>query len=621
MRFIFVFLILFLFFNVRAQLNIIPEPDNVDVRATISNLYKDFTINLLSEELTFEAEYLQKLLSRKGYNVLIESKPRANAKGQRNVIHLKILDLKKSRERYELRLFGNTFTLHGQTAAGVFMGIQTLDQIMPYYIEGNSISDFIVEDAPRFEWRGLMLDVSRHFFSVNDVKAYIDLMSRYKFNVFHWHLTDDEGWRIEIKSLPKLTKKGAWRVAREGRFGNREAPKQGEKTPYGGYYTHKEIKEIIAFAKQRHITIVPEIDVPGHSMAFLTAYPKMSTKQEPKMVSCGFKFAEWFGDGTFKMLVENTLDPSNEKIYDLLDKVFEEVAELFPGEYIHIGGDECYHGYWEEDEDCKKLMTNKGFKNGHELQSYFIQRVEKIVNSKGKKIIGWDEILNKDLSKNSAIMSWRGFKGGIEAASAGHKVVMSPTTHCYLDYSQGDHTLENPIYADLFLKKSYEFDPVPDGVNSKFILGGQGNLWTEHIPDLKYATYMAYPRAFALSESLWTSPGDKNWSHFTKKVQHHFFIFDREKINICKSLYDPILKLEKNNDKINCVLSCEFPQSELYYTIDGSNPDHKSMKFINPVPLDDIKSQIKVIAIFNKKPLGRILTLSREELVKRLGKK
>jgi hexosaminidase len=234
-------------------------------------------------------------------------------------------------------------------------------------------------------------------------------------------------------------------------------------------------------------------------MAALAAYPELSTRKEPKTVNPGAKFAEWYGDGKFEMLIENTLNPADEKVYEFLDKVFTEIAALFPGEFIHMGGDECYHGYWEKDVEVQKFMKKHQIKDSHELQSYFVKRTEKIINSKGKKMIGWDEILEGGLAEGAAVMSWRGMKGGIEAAKMGHEVVMSPTTFAYLDYTQGDHSVENPIYADLSLEKAYSFEPVPEGIDAKLILGGQGNLWTEVIPDLQFAFYMTYPRAFAIA--------------------------------------------------------------------------------------------------------------------------
>ena len=286
-------------------------------------------------------------------------------------------------------------------------------------------------DYPRFGWRGLMLDVSRNFFSKEDVKQYIDQMARFKYNTFHWHLTDDNGWRIEIKSLPKLTEVGAWRVPRYGQFSERAKPNPGEKATVGGFYTQEDIKEIIQYAADRNITIVPEVDVPGHSMAAIAAYPELSCTKDPNTkVNPGSSFSEWYGDGKFKMLLDNTLNPSDEKVYEFLDKVFTEIAALFPNPYIHVGGDECYKGFWTEDPGCQALMKKMNMKKPEELQSYFMKRVETILKSKGKKLIGWDEILEGGLAPEATVMSWRGIKGGIEAAKLGHDVVMTPNNFC-----------------------------------------------------------------------------------------------------------------------------------------------------------------------------------------------
>ena len=467
-----------------------------------------------------------------------------------------------------------------------------------------------------------MLDVSRHFFTVDEVKDYIEKMSQYKLNVFHWHLTDDQGWRIEIKSLPKLTQVGAWRVKRYGRFGSSRAyPKKDEKASYGGYYTQEQIKEIVKFATDRNITIVPEIDVPGHSMAALAAYPELSTKKEPKFVSPGIKFSEWYGGGKFKMLIENTLNPTDKNVYLFLDKVFTEVAALFPGKYIHMGGDEAYHGYWLKDSTVQKFMRKHKIKDGDALQSYFVKRVEKIISSKGKKLIGWDEILKGGLAKGAAVMSWRGMKGGIEAAKMGHKVVMSPTTYAYLDYTQGDHSIENPIYADLSLKKAYSFEPLPSNVDKKYILGGQGNLWTEVVPTLSFAYYMTYPRAFAIAETFWTPKENKNWTHFVSKVENQFSLFDAEKINISKAVYDPIVLTYKEDSKLMCSLKNNIPHTEIYYTIDNTYPVKYGLKFTKPFEIPKGNLSLRTQTFRNGKPLGRSLLISRSELLKRAKNK
>jgi hexosaminidase len=613
--------------SLQAQNNIIPAP------VSIQNTEATFQLNSeVSLDVATKDENVQKIgvqfaahLKSLGCNVQVRSV--ANPTTTNRVIKFSLKSTPNPEltdEGYMLDVSATSVSLTANKPAGIFNGVQTLLQLIPDTEGAGSgtmtIKGCTIKDYPRFKWRGLMLDVSRHFFTKEEVMQYIDVMSRYKFNVFHWHLTDDNGWRLEIKSLPKLTEVGAWRVQRYGRFGNREAPKEGEPTTYGGFYTQDDVKEIIQYASERNITIVPEIDVPGHSMAALAAYPELSTLKEPKMVNPGSRFSEWYGNGKFKMLVENTLNPSDEKVYEFLEKVFTEVAALFPGPYIHVGGDECYHGYWEDDANCKALMKKNNLKDGRELQSYFMKRVEKIVEKKGKKMIGWDEILEGGLAPGAAVMSWRGMEGGIQAAKLGHDVVMSPTTFAYLDYTQGDPTIEIPIYSSLSLKKAYAFEPVPEGVDQKFILGGQANLWTEQIPTLRHALYMTYPRAFATAESVWSPKGKKDWNDFARRVEDHFHQFDAADLSICKALFDPIVEAKMVDGKLMCVLSSDVEGLNLYYTIDSTFPDKHTPKYKAPFEVPNGDVTLKVVAYRDGDPIGRMLSIPRDDLLKRAGK-
>ena len=607
------------FANANAQHHIIPEPSSLIYEPSTFLISKKINIVSAGQALDFETNYLMDLLQKKGYEVV--ENENINLKNATKFINIRIgIDQKISTSKSAYKLNCSNFDIHIQAAelSGIFCAIQTLDQMIPNFDANAKLTNCNIIDAPSYQWRGLMLDVSRHFFTIDEVKQYIDLMARYKFNVFHWHLTDDEGWRIEIKSLPKLTEIGAWRAERTGKFRSRPAPTADEPKTYGGFYTQDQIKDVVAFAAQRHITIVPEIDVPGHSMALLAAYPELSTKKEPKFVSCGFKFSEWYGAGKFKMTIENMLNPSDEKVYETLDKIYTEVASLFPGEYLHVGGDEAYHGYWEQDKGCIEFMKANNLNNSLELQSYFMKRVQKIVASKGKTMIGWDEILYGGLADGAAVMSWQSMQGGIDAAKVGHKVVMSPTTYCYFDYTQGDKSLEEPIYADLSLKKTYEFNPMPDGVDQSLILGGQGNLWTEQMPTLGHVFYMTYPRAFALSESLWTPYKLKNWTTFSAKVAHHFDIFDKQEIDICKAVFDPIVKIYKTESKIMCILSCENPNTEIYYTLNNTFPSKKTLKYSIPFEIPNTKISVKAQSFKNGVAIGRLINLSKIEIDERL---
>ena len=450
------------------------------------------------------------------------------------------------KEGYHLSVTPQHISITANEPAGLFYGVQTLLQLFPKEIESPSAVAAIkweapcveITDYPRFGWRGLMFDVSRHFFTKAEVEKYIDQMVRYKYNLLHLHLTDDEGWRIEIKGLPKLTEVGAWRVKKVGYFGTFSAPLPDEPRNYGGFYTQDDIKELVQYAKERFVNILPEIDVPGHSLAAIASYPELSCTPgaEAYHVRSGEQIMDWSHGAPPIALIDNTLCPANEKVYEFLDKIVTQVAQLFPFEYIHLGGDECPKNFWEKSDAIKALMKKEGLKGMEEVQSYFEKRLEKIVTSKGKKFMGWDEILEGGLAPGAMVMSWRGMAGGIQAAKMGHDVVMSPTTFAYIDYMQGDEAIEPRIYATLRLKKAYAFEPLPDSVDPKFIKGGQANLWTEQVYNMRHAEYMTWPRGFAISESLWSPKGAKNWNSFVSKVEKHFNRYDVAQIKYAPSM-------------------------------------------------------------------------------------
>ena len=420
-------------------------------------------------------------------------------------------------EGYQLSISADQLILSAYKHHGIFNGIQSVLQLLPPEIKSKtvqadatwSINCIEVTDKPQFAWRGLMLDVSRHFFTKQEVKKFIDQMAEYKYNVFHWHLTDDQGWRLEVKSLPRLTAIGAWRAPRVGNWWEREPQLPTDSLSYGGYYTTEDIREIVEYAQQRYVTIVPEIDIPGHSMAALSAYPEISCTGGPFHVNVG---------NTFYTEIENSLCAGNEQTFEVLDSVFAEVARLFPSPYIHIGGDECYKGFWEKCPKCKMRMQKEHLKNLEELQSYFVKRVAAMVQKRGKQVIGWDEILEGGLAPEAIVMSWRGMKGGIEAAKQGHSVIMTPTDHCYLDFYQGDPTVEPNTYSMLRLQDCYKYQLIPDSVDASLIMGGQGNLWTESVPHYRQVEYMIWPRALAISETLWTDARLRNWKFFVNRV-------------------------------------------------------------------------------------------------------
>lgn len=531
-------------------------------------------------------------------------------------------------EGYKLLVTPESVTISANKPAGLFYGAQTILQLLPKEIESSkpvknvawTIPAVEITDYPRFGWRGLLFDVVRHFFTKEEVKSFIDEMAKYKYNLLHLHLTDDQGWRIEIKSLPNLTKTGAWRANRVGEWGKFTLPTPDEPRTYGGFYTQEDMKEIIRYAKDRFIDILPEIDVPGHSLAAVASYPELTCTPGNYSVNSGEKFMNWFSGG-FTAMIDNTLCPANEKVYPFLDKVFTEIAELFPFGYIHMGGDECAKNFWEKNAMIKTLMNKEGLKTMDEVQSYFVKRVEKIIISKGKKMIGWDEILEGGLAPEATVMSWRGMKGGIEAANQGHQVVMSPGDYAYLDLYQGDPVAEPALaYAGLRLNQVYKFDPVPPGVNPALILGGQGNLWSEELATIRHAQYMLWPRAMALSESIWSQPEQKNWNQFVSRVEKQMERLDISEIKYSRSLYDPIFtakKDEKGNLQIG--LSTEVDGLDIHYSFDETEPDKYYPKYSTPLSVPKDATHLKVITYRDGKQMGKLINMPVAELNSRAG--
>jgi hexosaminidase len=534
------------------------------------------------------------------------------------------------KEGYNLNVTAKGISISANEPTGLYYGVQTLLQLLPNQIEGKTIASNVtwtvpaiyITDYPRFPWRGLMFDVSRHFFTKQEVMRYIDNMARYKFNLLHLHLTDDEGWRLEIKSLPKLTTIGAYNVKREGSFGNFIPPTPAEPRNYGGFYTQDDIRELVKYGQERFVNIMPEIDVPGHSLAAVASYPQLSATPgaDKYVVRSGERIMDWTLPG-HPALVDNTLNPAGEYTYEFLDKVIGEVAQLFPFQYIHMGGDECAKNFWEQSDAVKALMAKENLKNMEEVQSYFEKRVEKIVESKGKKFMGWDEILEGGIGPNAALMSWRGVKGGIEATKQKHDVVMSPTTFAYLDYMQSDKVMEPVVYATLRLNKSYEFEPVPEGADAKFIKGGQANLWTEQVYNIRQAEYMTWPRGFAIAESVWSPKEKKNFNTFFTKVEKHFDRLNQAEVKYAPSVYDPIFTASRNADKtLKIELSTEVPGLDIYYSFDNSYPDRFYPKYTSALTAPIDATQFRVITYKGKQPVGRMVTMPIEELNKRAGK-
>ncbi len=451
-------------------------------------------------------------------------------------------------DAYSLTVTKDGVSIDGDTYAGTFYGMQTLIQLLPVANQSANnqqlqIPYVTVQDYPRFSYRGMHLDVSRHFFPVSFVKKYIDYIALHKMNFFHWHLTDDQGWRIEIKKYPRLTEVGAYR---NGTIIGRYPGTGNDNIPYGGFYTQEEVKDIVQYAAERHITVVPEIEMPGHSSAAIAAYPWLSCfpdeetnipahPSEASKKMTGKKVQETWG------VFDDVFCAGKDSTFNFLQDVLDEVIPLFPSQYVHVGGDECPKANWKRCPQCQARMKQQGLKDEHELQSYFIQRMEKYLNSKGKTLIGWDEILEGGLAPNAWVMSWRGEQGGIDAAKQNHNVIMTPGGYVYLDHSQTKNEDSVTIGGYTPVEKTYGYEPVPKELNAeqaKYIKGAQGNVWTEYMQNPSKVEYMIFPRMSALSEVLWSPKEKKNWKDFEKRLQTQFKRYGLWKANYSKAYFD-----------------------------------------------------------------------------------
>lgn len=505
------------------EIAIIPKPVSITPGDNHLLLEKSITLIATTDDEKLVADFLAELFASKSINTTIQAE-----QGNDVSITLKIqADSAIEPEGYTLTVDDSGVVLQASTSAGLFYSAQSLIQLVS--ADGKRIPYVSIQDAPRFSYRGLHLDVGRHMFPIDFIKKYIDLLARHKFNRFHWHLTEDQGWRIEIKKYPKLQEIAAFRnetVIGHARTADRHNAKSYDGQRYGGFYTQEEIKEVIQYAAQRHVTIIPEIELPGHALAALSAYPELGCTAGP------YKAATTWG------VFDDVYCAGKEETFIFLQGVLDEVIELFPSEYIHIGGDECPKTRWEKCPHCKKRMKAENIKDTHALQSYFIQRIEKYLNSKGKKIIGWDEILEGGLAPNATVMSWRGEEGGIAAAQQNHDVIMTPTGWCYFDYYQ-DTTKTEPLAIGGYLpiSKVYSYEPLPAQLTAdqaKHILGVQANVWTEYMKTSDYVEYMVYPRACAMAEVAWSSKENRNYEDFIKRLQKHAIRLDEWKVNYAK---------------------------------------------------------------------------------------
>jgi hexosaminidase len=497
-----------------------------------------------------------------------------------------VKDGKLSDEGYSLEVTSTKVRIRATSDAGHFYAVQTLFQLLPAQVYGAKVASdarwsipcLTVQDRPRFSWRGMHLDVSRHFLPKEFIKTFIDMLAMHKLNTFHWHLTDDQGWRIEIKKYPKLTQVGAWRADRENIHWNlREPQRSGEKATYGGFYTQDEIREIVRYAQQRNVTILPEIEMPAHTTAALAAYPQYSCTGGPFFVTTG---ALW--------PIVDIFCAGNDSTFAFLQDVLSEVFELFPGTYVHIGGDEADKTNWRKCPKCQARMKQEGLADENELQSYFIKRVEKFVLSKNRRLIGWDEILDGGLAPQATVMSWRGMEGGLAATRLGHDVIMTPGSHCYFNSYQGRPEFEPPAGGGyLPLGKVYSFEPVPEGLTaeqSAHVLGGQGCLWGEFIPDPDQAEYMTLPRLAAIAEVLWSPKHLREPEHFFARVEPQLRRYQAAGYTYAKSLYAVSMSsvLDTVKRQLRVSLTNESGKTPIRYTLDGNTPTANSPEYKGP---------------------------------------
>lgn len=558
-------------------LHLIPQPESVILKEGNFNFSNQTTLFLPKKfKNDLGAYIIEKIKNDVGISVNVKSGNNSSASNY--VQFKKVNDSDIAEEGYTLEVLPNKILIKAKSYAGMFYAFQTFRQLIPITkAKSVQIPNVVIKDKPRFEWRGLMIDVSRHFQPKEFILKQIDIISAYKINKFHWHLTDDQGWRIEIKKYPKLTTKGAWRADRTGiTWWGRELASADEPKTVGGFYTQQDIKEVLAYAKLRNVEVVPEIDVPGHSKALVASYP---------FLSC-------LDDTTFEVAVggkapDNALCPGKETTYKFLMNVVAEVAALFPSQYIHIGGDECNKKNWETCPHCTKVMEDNELEDYEELQSHFIQKVNKIVTAEKKTMIGWDEILSGKGAKGATIMAWRRnkYKPQIDAPKLGYPTIMTSYEDSYISQIQGPTVLEpeGPRVV-LPLSKVYAHEPVPEELTldeSKLVLGTQACLWGEFTPTADHAEYMLYPRALANAEVAWSSPAVKDWGRFQTAIKNHFKRLERDNVNYATSMFSIYISyaIDELHNKAIVYLDTETMEHHIFYTLDGEDPTSNSTKY------------------------------------------
>lgn len=597
-----------------SRINIIPQPKSVVGRKG------SFKLNYKTKIVAFDSRALESarllndyFLENHGYKLEFINNPRKTPSNSIVFEYAETVEPFNSDESYILTVSPKEIRFQARGNAGMFYALQTFFQLLPVKIEKGTAAIPAVEitDEPRFSYRGMHLDVGRHFMPVSFIKKYIDLMAQYKFNQFHWHLTEDQGWRIEIKKYPRLTEIGSKRPqTHEGRY---SPVFKGDGIPVEGFYTQEQIREIVAYAKRRHVNIIPEIELPGHSSAALAAYPEFGCKENYE-----YKVQQTWG------IFKEVFCPY-EKTFQFLEDVLSEVIALFPDSpYIHIGGDEVLKDHWKESEFVQELKKRENLKDENEVQSYFIRRIERFLNSKGKILIGWDEILEGGLAPNAVVMSWRGERGGITAAKMKHNVIMTPTEFMYFDYGQGDPNFEPlNIGGYIPLAKVYSYDPHPKELTEdekKYVLGAQANVWTEYMKTPEKVEYMVFPRMLALSEAVWSPPPAKNFADFQRRLSAHFPRLDRQ--NVKYRIPEPVglqnALLSDGKESVEINLKSLVPNSRIFYTTDGSEPSEKSLPYKTPLnfrlePNQKINLRVVVVNPDGRRSVPYAATIWRRE--------
>lgn len=584
------------------NLGIIPAPVSVTQRSGSFTLSASTVLVASGEQAEDVAKMFNHFLEA-NYGFTLNVVEQGGAK---NTISFSVQNGVAPKEGYALAITKNSITVQGADAPGLFHGLQSIIQLLPAKKQSSyMLPCAVINDYPRFGYRGMHLDCGRHFFPVSFIKDYLDMMARYKFNTFHWHLTEDQGWRLAINKYPRLTEIGSQRS--ETVIGHNSGKYDGK--PYGGFYTQQDARDIVQYAKDRYITVIPEIEMPGHSLGALTAYPLLGCTTGPYQVA-----TKW---GVFK----DIYCAGKESTFQFLDSVLVEVMKIFPSHYIHIGGDEAPKDAWKNCPYCQKRIKDEGLKNEEGLQSYFIGRMEKFLNDHGRDIIGWDEILEGGLAPNATVMSWRGEEGGIAAAKQHHNVIMTPGKWCYFDHAQSRSKLE-PLNIGGYVPLSlvYSYDPVPEQLSAdekKYIIGVQANLWTEYIPSVEQAEYMIMPRMLAMAEVAWTPLKEKDYNNFLARIPKQLQYLDVRHFNY--RIPEPAGFGNDTTTKksVNVEMTPYVPEAKIYYTLDGSTPTTSSALYSKPIRIDLSSTPKATLNIIEVTPSGHTSIMYSAEYIRK----